>query len=395
MRILILVEHLHGKSLIGGYRKLLDNLHHWSTKRDVKIDVAEFLDGTCKPLKERFKIDYNLYPIYHLKLPFAHLTMYIDSVISFIKVLSLLIKNRYDAAVTSETGKIPDIVCYLLSKFSRVHTLMYFNHAENVFRNVREAYQYYRYKMGYHPIASFLSSLDYKLIVQAFKSADMIITLSNFSLKQLTTMGLKKEKILVTGAGIDVDKFVRTERITKKYEGIFVGRLAPEKGIFDLVKIWSGVVKKNPTASLLIIGTGSESPYIEKLGNMIRQYELNENVIFLDSFSDVTLIEFLKSSKVFVFPSHLEGWGLAVAEAMATGLPVVTSDIEPLNELFNSGGVLFARDINSFIKNILFLLQNDLLSEKMGEINAEYVKRYDYRRIAQIELKAIRRMKNE
>lgn len=65
---------------------------------------------------------------------------------------------------------------------------------------------------------------------------------------------------------------------------------------------------------------------------------MDNHITMLESVPDDYLYSLLKSSKVFVFPSHEEGWGIAVCEAMAAGLPIVAYDLAPFREFFPRHG---------------------------------------------------------
>lgn len=69
---------------------------------------------------------------------------------------------------------------------------------------------------------------------------------------------------------------------------------------------------------------------------MIAEDRLEHNILIYGRCSDVKLYSLLKSSKVFIFPSFFEGWGIVVAEALACGLPVVAYDIPAIRENFGS-----------------------------------------------------------
>lgn len=114
---------------------------------------------------------------------------------------------------------------------------------------------------------------------------------------------------------------------------VTVGRQEFQKGHRSLIAALPRIVAAHPTAVLLIAGRdGSETPL---LADMARRSAVGDHIRFLGHRDD--LPDVLAGSDVFVFPSLWEGLGGAVIEAMALGLPIVASDLEPLREVTESG----------------------------------------------------------
>ncbi|MBX3415901.1 MAG: glycosyltransferase family 4 protein [Pirellulales bacterium] len=108
---------------------------------------------------------------------------------------------------------------------------------------------------------------------------------------------------------------------------VYTGRLHASKGLTHLIEAWHTVVRHDPTARLWLVGEGPERPQLVRL---IRELELNGNVVLAGAFDQVD--DLLAAADLFVLPSLEEGMSLALLEAMAAGLPVVATDI-PGNRL--------------------------------------------------------------
>jgi len=191
--------------------------------------------------------------------------------------------------------------------------------------------------------------------------ADIIIALNEQLYKELLNKGFPKKKLKVLGAGIDFEK-IDSQKVlpdTKSYQGIFLGRLHPTKGIFDLVPIWKKVVKDLPKAKLAVIGESQE--YIsENLQKEIERGGLSKNVSLLGYLPDGQVYSLMKKACVFLFTDHEAGWGLAVAEAMAAGLPVVGYDIGILGTVYKKGyKKVSVRNYKKFAKEVKNLLKNN------------------------------------
>jgi glycosyltransferase involved in cell wall biosynthesis len=113
----------------------------------------------------------------------------------------------------------------------------------------------------------------------------------------------------------------------------FTGRLVPHKGVDALVR----ALRELPDdVTLLVVGRG---PTLPDLTAAARRLGVEERIRFCPNVSDADLPKFLHAADLFVFPSQnrLEGFGLAVAEAMAAGLPAVIADMPGVRELIEPG----------------------------------------------------------
>jgi glycosyltransferase involved in cell wall biosynthesis len=174
-----------------------------------------------------------------------------------------------------------------------------------------------------------------------------------------------------------------------EYEGVFLGRLNPSKGIADLVEIWKNVSREIPGAKLAVIG-GEEAEMKNYLRKKIKEFELEENIRLLGYLEDEKAHPILKSGKVFLFPSREEGWGIAIAEAMACGLPVVSWNLPVFKEIFEGYTIqINENDISAFSEKVVELLRNDELRKKTGKDGKEFIKKYSWERVTERELEAI------
>jgi glycosyltransferase involved in cell wall biosynthesis len=105
---------------------------------------------------------------------------------------------------------------------------------------------------------------------------------------------------------------------------LFAGRLAPEKGIYDLLEAFRRIHERLPKATLVIAGSGSEK---DSLQSQASRWGLEESIIFLGNQSPEQLGTLFENSTALVLPSHREPWGLVVNESLSYGCPVVVSSI--------------------------------------------------------------------
>jgi glycosyltransferase involved in cell wall biosynthesis len=197
--------------------------------------------------------------------------------------------------------------------------------------------------------------------------------------------------VVTVGNGINLERFKTNKQLSRKeYDAVFVGRIAENKGIFDLLNAWKHVKTKIPSARLLLVG-GVDWALKDTLFKAIGELQLKDNVTVAGFVSDERLVQLLVASKIFVFPSHVEGFGLAVAEAMAAGLPCIISDIPALREVYSSAA-LFVKpsDSASLAQAVLFLLSNP---EKRSELQAKgqrLAKHFSWEEVAKKELEVMK-----
>ncbi|HZD42680.1 MAG TPA: glycosyltransferase family 4 protein, partial [Methanomicrobiales archaeon] len=139
----------------------------------------------------------------------------------------------------------------------------------------------------------------------------------------LYDLGVKR-KIEVVPSGIDYQHIQTVPPSPMASDVIFAGRLIPEKNVDVLLSALVLVREQLPQIHCLVIGDGPEKDDLEKLSTRLG---LSGTVTFTGFLeSQDTVIGAMKASKVFVFPSSQESFGIAVLEAMACGIPVITTD---------------------------------------------------------------------
>jgi glycosyltransferase involved in cell wall biosynthesis len=255
-----------------------------------------------------------------------------------------------------------------LSESSRGHSL-YAN-----YRNVK-----------YGRLVSFAKTLAFYVALPLLNRAQAIIAVSNFTAKTLRGNHVAQPKIFVSGNAVNLDLIDRTEPCSeeKVFDGVFVGRIAKEKGIFDLLKIWEEVTKVRRNAKLLIIGSGVEMPAFKE---RIAEAGLQNKISLRGRCHEKELYGLLKSSKLFIFPSVFEGWGIAVAEALACGLPTVAYDIPAIREVFGTCKSVFlvpTKNVESMTSMVLDILNSD--ESKMHELRNDskaYARRFIWKKIS-------------
>jgi len=197
-------------------------------------------------------------------------------------------------------------------------------------------------------------------------------------------------RIFVSTNGVNLYNFGRIRSQEKLYDAVFFGRMSEEKGISTLLEAWKIVITQVPSAQLLLLG-GSPKNMKDTCTKTISKLGLKRNVTVSGFVSDEQAVRLLKSSRIFVFPSRAEGFGLVVAEAMAAGLPCILSNLPALKENFHSAAVFVEpEDVKGFAQAILALLSNPEKCRKLEKRGQKLVKQFSWETVAKKELEVLK-----
>ena len=152
---------------------------------------------------------------------------------------------------------------------------------------------------------------------------------------------------------------------------LFVGRLHPVKGITYLLKALD-ILRNRGINFILDLGGSGDKMYLEFLGKKIQEYDLQRFIVFHEHVNERQKKILYKKASVFVLPSLHENFGLAAAEAMAAGVPVVVTDQVGLAKdiaEFRAGIVVPASDSELLANAIQSILKIDKISMSLAAIN--------------------------
>jgi glycosyltransferase involved in cell wall biosynthesis len=200
-----------------------------------------------------------------------------------------------------------------------------------------------------------------------------VVTVSGASKEKLVAGGMQRTRIEIVPNGVDLMMFdkIRVGK-SRKPRIIYVGRLIEYKHVDDLLLAFS---KLSLDAELYVVGRGPERKKLEVLA---KELKVDRRVVFTGFVSESRKIELLKSSHALVLPSTMEGFGIALVEAMAAKTPVIAADIPALRELVGDEevGLLFKpRDIGALKMKLERLLKESKLRVQLSRKGHELVKK--------------------
>lgn len=160
--------------------------------------------------------------------------------------------------------------------------------------------------------------------------ADLIVVNSGQELNHLRNLGLRG-RIAVIPNGVNPPTTPSTATDRKKKVVLFFSRIAPKKGIPDLLNAWRDLRAKNGYI-LRICGFG-ETGYMQKISSLIAEMPNGADVELVPAAFGEEKWHMYNAASLYVLPSYSENFGITVVEAMISGLPVITTRATPWSEL--------------------------------------------------------------
>ena len=234
----------------------------------------------------------------------------------------------------------------------------------------------------------------WRLNINGLKRADRIITVSNFSKSEIIKhLGYPEDKIEVIPDAVDHSRYYpkRDKEILKRHNIpenekviLYVGSEQPRQNVPFLIRGFAKLKEVLPGVKLLKIGNPQWPGARENLEKLIRDLNLQNDVMFLGYLPEDELLKFYNAADLFVYPCLYAGFGIPPLEAMACGTPVITSNLTSLPEVEENAGIMVdPYDINGLTKAMSEALTNENLRENMIKKGLERAKIFSWEKSAE------------
>ena len=238
-----------------------------------------------------------------------------------------------------------------------------------------------------------------RLTAMAVKSADRIIAISHSTARDLNEIyGVPPHKIRVIYHGYNeklfhlpnAEEYSHIRSVKNKYRIppkskylIFVGALQPRKNLGILVSAFERLKTLHSFRDWKLVLAGAEAWMVDGLKNQINDSIWKKDIIMTGNFTISDLPYLLWGAEIFVFPSLYEGFGIPILEAMACGVPVVTSKNSSLVEVAGTNAVYFdASRIDDLASSIKELEASPQKRKELIHGGLEWAKRFNWNETA-------------
>ncbi len=213
-------------------------------------------------------------------------------------------------------------------------------------------------------VLKFLTNILYKI---SLKLQDKVIFLNQDDIDDFLKMNLVSpaKVIKLGGIGVDLKEWSQQEVLKDPITFTIVARLLREKGLLEFVEAARLIKDEHPQVRFLILGDVDLNPSSLSRDEVLDW--VNEGIV--DWPGQVDVKSWLRKSSVFVLPSYREGVPRSAQEAMAMGLPVITTDVPGCRDTVTDGlnGFLVeVRNSNALADAMVKFIKNPLLIDRMG-----------------------------
>jgi glycosyltransferase involved in cell wall biosynthesis len=239
----------------------------------------------------------------------------------------------------------------------------------------------------------FLAWFFFRISIYMIRKADIIFASTPEIMDYLAKKRFDNKKLVLTSFGIEAD-LIEKSRVseTLKIDALFTGRINETKGIYDMLKVLNIIIKKFPNFQLAIMGEGdvkTKASFEKEIKNL----SLEKNIHFLGYKNGMEKYDIIKSAKSFWFlsVSESESFGVALLEAVCSGVPSFAYDLPQFAWLYPDGeaNISSKGEYKTVAQKVIELFEKGNFINEKGKL---LLKKYSWEKIAQIEYSAIKNL---
>lgn len=217
---------------------------------------------------------------------------------------------------------------------------------------------------GYNPRLKFLDRFVFKFVSRIICENAKVVTALSRNLRKLAEKTFNGINIEIILNGVDIDKFKPiANKPNSNIDILFVGRLIRRKGIINLLKAFKEVCNESKNCKLWIVGGGPQRKYLE---NFCKLEKIKSSVNFLGAVEYKDVDKIYQKASIFVLPSLEESLSNVIQEAMASGLPIITTATGAAELIDENGFIVEKGDYKQIKKAIMEYVSHPELMRKHG-----------------------------
>ena len=348
---------------VGGLERTLADKSNWMVAQGHEVLLLTYMQGhepIYYPLDKRVQhvdLDTPLYKMYQVP-PYARFWKYQKIHRTFRRRLSDVITSFKPDVISITIPNTEDFV-YDMLRVAKGVRICIESHLASSFHLLNKP---------------FTERFIYRLFppIKAYRRCDLLISLTQFDAKSWSDRGVKNVTIIPNPVTQYSDQLPVVQR--KPGRIIAVGRMYKQKRFNRLIDAFSIIAEKHPSWTLDIYGEG---PLREDLQMHIESLGLQERIHLNEPTHDI-YAEYLRS-EFFVLSSDFEGFGLVIVEAMACGIPVVSTDCPyGPSEIVEDGktGLLAKMEVQDLADKMEWMIIHTKEREKMGQMARQVAAKY-------------------
>lgn len=295
----------------------------------------------------------------------------IKAVYDSYKIASRICKNHQIDLITTQDPFTCGFVGYLLKRKYKLPLNIQMH--SDIFDN-----KYWLRERRYNRLFNFMGK---RLIC---KADTLRIGTSREKEKLTQKWEIKPDRIYLLPVVVDITKFINPldENIREQFKAkgfekivLFVGRLVYPKDLATLLKAAKIVIDNQPKVLFIIVGDGPDKGNLEMLSKSLR---ISNNVIFTGEISRDEVPKYFCSCDLFTLSSIYEGTSRVLVEAVASGKPIVTTNIAGVDDIVineKTGFIVEPKDFQKLAEKIIYLLKHPKVVEEMGRTGFEHITR--------------------
>lgn len=220
-----------------------------------------------------------------------------------------------------------------------------------------------------------------QIICDSIYTKNDLVKYLKISEKKITVVHLAANEIFYQKVSLAQIKRIKEKYNTGDHYFLHTGTINPRKNLQFLVRVFAQISKKYPKYKFVVIG--KKGWYFKKLSGIAKELGVRDKIIFTGYVNDDELSALYQGTEIFLYPSLYEGFGLPPLEAMASGIPTISSNYTSLPEVVGDGGMLLSPiNESAWIKAIDKIINDRKFHDELSQRGTEQAKKFSWKKCA-------------